>query len=85
MGIFKLEAPTRIMFTQILNVGTRRFLAWNARSPRLTATVIRADKRFESRAKDSQLVSEFKTKLRQTEDLIGKLGFSLRELYLDRH
>lgn len=82
MGIFKLEAPARIMFTHIV---TRRFLAWNACAPRLGATVIRADKRFEARAKDSQLVSDFKMKLRQTEDLIGKLGFSLKELYSERH
>ena len=88
MGLFKLEVPARIMFTQIMEVGSRRFLAWNARSPRVGSpnvapNVIRADKIFESRARDSQLVSDFRKKLRQTEDLIGKLGYSLRELRRD--
>ena len=84
MGLFKLEVPARIMFTQIMEVGSRRFLAWNARSPRLLApNVICADRIFESRARDSQLVSDFRKKLRQTEDLIGKLGYSLRELRRD--
>jgi hypothetical protein len=30
--------------------------------------------------KDSQVVAEFRNKLRQTEDLISKLAFSLREI-----
>ncbi len=84
MGIFKLDTPARMLFSQILEAGSRRMLAWNARSPLLTPpNVIRADRRFETRACDSQLVSDFKAKLRQTEDLIGKLGFSLRELTRD--
>jgi hypothetical protein len=84
MGIFKLEIPTRMMFTQILEVGSQRLLAWNARSARLaTPNVIRANRRFETRARDSQLVHDFHAKLRQTEDLIGKLDFSLREIFRD--
>jgi hypothetical protein len=82
MGIFKLEIPTRMMFSQILEVGSRRLLAWNARSARLSApNVIRADRRFETRARDSQLVSEFRAKMRLTEDLMGKLDYSLREIF----
>lgn len=50
-------------------------------SVRPSKNVIHADRRFETRARDSQIVSEFKSKLRKTEDLIGKLGYSLREIY----
>jgi hypothetical protein len=89
MGTFKLQIPAQFMLTQILDgaaLGSRRLLVWNARAPRLAMShVIRADHRFETRARDSQIVSEFKLKLRQTEDLINKLGFSLREIYNDQN
>jgi hypothetical protein len=86
MGIFKLELPTGVMFTHFLEAGGRRLLAWNAfnlrlPSPGLSTNVIRADRRFETRARDSQLVADFRARLRQTEDLLGKLTFSLREIY----
>lgn len=75
MGTFKLHAPARLIFSRIL--------AWNARSPRLiapqAANVYSRD-RFETRRLDAQIVSEFRARIRQTEDLIGKLGYSLREL-----
>jgi hypothetical protein len=71
------------MFTQIIDVGSRRFLAWNARSPRLGAAS-HVDRRFLGEPSAPQLVSEFKSKLRQTEDLLSKLGFSLREIYRDQ-
>jgi hypothetical protein len=74
MGTFKLQGPARLILTQIL--------AWNARAPRIS--VIRADRRFETRARDSQIVSDFRAKIRQTEDLMGKLSFHLREVFNDR-
>lgn len=80
MGTFKLQ--THFVLTQILAGGSRRLLAWNARAPRLVSgDVIRASAMFEARARDAALVSEFRARLRTTEDLIGKLGYGLRELY----
>ena len=73
MATFQLRAPARLFIS--------RFLAWNAQSPRLMSPeFLRTQKRFESRRFDAQIVSEFRGKLRQTEDLISKLGYNLREL-----
>ncbi len=87
MGTFKLQIPARLMLTHILDgaaLGRRHLLAWNALTPRFpTQKACRADHRFEERARDSQIVSEFKMKLRQTEELIDKLAFNLREISQD--
>ncbi len=84
MGTFKLESSPRILFSQILNKAAqhgRSIFTWNFRSPRLMAAAQpRTPSKFEIRRQDAQLLSEFRGRLRQTEDLIGKLGYGLREL-----
>lgn len=84
MGTFKLESTSRLLFSQILNTAAnhgRLIFSWNSRPPKLIANSVgRPQSKFEVRRHDAQLLSDFRGRLRQTEDLIGKLGYGLREL-----
>lgn len=87
MGTFKLAvtAPTSI-FSHVLNTAAahgRSFLAWNARSPRLnppSGMKASGPSKFETRRKDAQMISEFRARMNQTDELLSKLGYGLREL-----
>lgn len=75
--VIQQTRPQALLF-QILAQASRgrAVFTWANRSRRLlTGRVPAKRERF-----DQQVVSEFRAKLRLAEDLIGKLGYSLREM-----
>jgi hypothetical protein len=84
MSSLRLRNRSNLLFSQILESASRGTLAnWGRRQP-LIETAPRAGSRFETKLRDSQVVAEFRGKLRQAEDLIAKLGYSLREITQQR-
>lgn len=74
--VIKATRPQTLLF-QILAQASRGrgVFAWRRPRRLLAGHVSSKRERF-----DQQVVSEFRAKLRLAEDLIGKLGYSLREM-----
>ncbi len=76
-----LQKRSVVLFSQVLETASRGHLLVWGRTARLHGGF--APTRFETKLRDSQVMAEFKSKLRTAEDLIAKLGYSLREITRD--
>lgn len=84
MTPLRLRDQSAILFSQILTSASRGTLIyWGRTQPLIGFSGHFAgsvNSRFQTKLCDSQVISDFRNKLRMTEDMISKLGHSLREI-----
>lgn len=78
-----LQKRSIVLFSHILESASRgRLLTWTS-VPLISndyGSCVVDESRFQVKLRDSQVMAEFHSKLRTAEDLIAKLGYSLREI-----